>query len=408
MLTKGQVLSRHAYNASYLTKFLSRPIPHPPHFDRNITKPTMSQIPPVRSLSEPVVVVPTLPYVAAPTPQTALSGILKIDQQENIDGPEHKFQVNEQLLFEHEFHGSCYVSAHLQRLQHSIFGDSNIHGAGVMHVTFIAVTFVFHPSISLSHRFQSAIIEVTARSQSDEPLRFVKFAPHLVYGRISTESLKWTFSLGATVGVTKSPVSVAINPSMAHQKDKVLGTMMKIQGSTRSTPGLGHHKANRIPDTRLVWSLEENDQQMTGLPREFTFVFLVARPLKAKSVLKGKKHEHKQEKDVEAMNAPNKISMPKCLDHATTFTPMHIGIHVKPHISNVINGLPCPGEYEEALVADEVGQRLVVEHTHDADYFDSYAASSYFNFAKMPGNFEDLIELPGNAVTSVEPNVSDK
>jgi len=54
---------------------------------------------------------------------------------------------------------------------------------------------------------------------------------------------------------------------------------------------------------------------MTGLPREFTFVFLVARPLKAKSILKGKMHEHKQEKDIEAMDAPNKISMHKCLDH---------------------------------------------------------------------------------------------
>jgi hypothetical protein len=158
-----------------------------------------------------------------------------------------------------------------------------------MHVTFLAVTFVFHSSISLSHRFQSAIIEVSARSENDKPLRFVKFAPHIAYGRISTETLKWTFSLGATVGVTKGPVNVAVNPSIANQRDKVMGTMMKIQGSTRSTTGLGHHKANRILDTKLVRSLEENDQQMTGLPREFTFVFLVARPLKAKSSLKGKR-----------------------------------------------------------------------------------------------------------------------
>jgi hypothetical protein len=344
--------------------------------------------------------------MAAPTPQTALSGILKINQQENIDGPEHKFQVNEQLLFEHEFHGSCYVSAHLQRLQHGIFGDSNIHGAGTMHVTFLAVTFVFHPSISLSHRFQSAIIEVTARSESDEPLRFVKFAPHLAFGRISTETLKWTFSLGATVGVTKGPVNVAINPSMAHQTDKVLGTMMKIQGSTRSAPGLGHYKANRTPDTRLLWSLEENDQQATGLPREFTFVFLVARPLKSKSVLKGKRHEHKHEEDIEAPDAPPHLAIHKCLDHAATFTPMHIGIHIEPHISNIMNGLPCAGEYEEALVVDEIGQRLVVEHTHDADFVDNHAASGYYNFAKMPGNFEDLIELPGNAVTSVVGQIS--
>ena len=84
-------------------------------------------------------------------------------------------------------------------------------------------------------------------------------------------------------------MNVVVNPSIANQRDKVMGTMMKIQGSTRSTTGLGHHKANRILDTKLVWSLEENDQQMTGLPREFTFVFLVARPLKAKSSLKGKR-----------------------------------------------------------------------------------------------------------------------
>jgi hypothetical protein len=93
--------------------------------------------------------------------------------------------------------------------------------------------------------------------------------------------------------------------------------------------------------------------------------------------------------------------MHKFLDHAATFTPMHIGIHIKPHISNLVNGLPCPGEYEETLIADEVGQRLVVEHTQDAKSADLHATSGYYNFAKMPGNFEDLIELPGNAVTSV-------
>jgi hypothetical protein len=97
-----------------------------------------------------------------------------------------------------------------------------------MHVTFLAVTSVFHPSISLSHRFQSAIIEVRARSENNELLRFVKFAPHVAYGRMSTETLKWTFSLGASVGVTKGPVDVVVNPSIAHEKYKVLGTMMKV------------------------------------------------------------------------------------------------------------------------------------------------------------------------------------
>jgi hypothetical protein len=66
-----------------------------------------------------------------------------------------------------------------------------------------------------------------------------------------------------------------------------------------------------------------------------------------------------------------------------------------------MNGLPCAGEYEEASVTDEIGQRLVVEHTQDADCIDTHAASGYYNYAKMPDNFEDLIELPGNSVTSV-------
>jgi hypothetical protein len=391
-----QPLNRDRFGFELLLKSLLRPIPHPGHFDGHDRKPetTTAEIscnPPVRSLSEPTVVIPSPQFVIAPTPMTALSSVVKLNQVENIDGPEHKFQVNEQLLYEHEFHGSCYVSAHLQRLQHGVFGDPKIHRSCTMHVTFVAVTFIFHPSMSLSHRFQSAIIEVTACSENNEQLRFAKFAPHLAYGRISTETLKWTFSLGATVGVSKGPVNAAVNPSMAHQRDKVLGTMMKIQGSTRSQHESRHHKTDKIPDTRLVWSLEENDQQETGLPREFTFVFLVARTLKAKE--KGKRNEHTDEKNDYGKEH-------KCLDHGATFAPMQIGINVKPHISNM-NGIPLMAQYDETLVADEVGQRLVVEHTQDGYSPDDHASSGYYNFAKMPGNFEDLIELPGNSVTSV-------
>jgi hypothetical protein len=133
---------------------------------------------------------------------------------------------------------------------------------------------------------------------------------------------------------------------------------------------------------------------MTGLPREFTFVFLVARPLKAKSILKGKKHETKHEKDSHAIDALTHSAAHKCLDHATTYTPMHIGIHVRPRISNIMNGLPGAGEYEEILVADEAEQGLVVIHTQGANNIDTHTESGYYNFAKLPGNFEDLIELP--------------
>lgn len=192
------------------------------------------------------------------------------------------------------------------------------------------------------------------------------------------------------MGVTKGPVNIAMNPSMGHQGDKVLGAMMKIQGSTRSLHESGYHKTPKISDTRLVWSLEENDQQETGLSREFTFVFLVARPLKAKQ--KSRSNGSTDEKNVYANGH-------KCLDHATTFRPMHLGISVKPHISNM-NGVPLMAHYDEALVTDEVGQKLVVQHTQDTDVPDAHVASGYYNFAKMPGNFEDLVELPGNSATS--------
>ena len=48
------------------------------------------------------------------------------------------------------------------------------------------------------------------------------------------------------------------------------------QGSTRCLPAA--KCAPRMPDTLLIWSLEENSQQQGGVPHEFTFVFLVERP----------------------------------------------------------------------------------------------------------------------------------
>jgi hypothetical protein len=120
---------------------------------------------------------------------------IKINPQPNINGPDQKFQINQHLLYEHEFPGNAYVSAHLQRLQHGVFTHGNLHNENTIHVTFAAITFTLHPTISLSHRFVSTTITITATS-GDEPVRFIKFAPHLVYGRISTASLRWNFQLG--------------------------------------------------------------------------------------------------------------------------------------------------------------------------------------------------------------------
>jgi hypothetical protein len=37
--------------------------------------------------------------------------------------------------------------------------------------------------------------------------------------------------------------------------------------------------STRLQDTRVVWTLEENTQQKAGIPREFTFVLLLERPV---------------------------------------------------------------------------------------------------------------------------------
>jgi hypothetical protein len=320
------------------------------------------------------------PHTAtSPAPATQNYGLFKVAQIENVDDPDHKYQVNGQLLYEREFHGHAYASAHLQRLQHGVFDDDMVHDKNTLHVTFVAVTFTFHPSLSISHRFESAIIEITARTEN-EPLRFVKFAPHLAYGRISSENLKWTFQLGATAGITKGPANLSVSGTKGYEKDKVLGTMMKIQGSTRS---LNVSDRERRPDTKLVWSMEENDQQMTGLPREFTFVFLLARPAWSHTSRKSAASEHEKNGHVATSHTP--------MDPEAIFSPIRIGITIKPRISNIMTSLTTLEHSEETRIEGEFGQKLKA----------AVSNTGYYNFAKMPGSFEHLIELPGNAISSV-------
>jgi hypothetical protein len=47
-------------------------------------------------------------------------------------------------------------------------------------------------------------------------------------------------------------------------------------------------------------------------------------------------------------------------------------------------------------IEGEVGQKFV----SDGDHSDAMVNGLY-NFAKLPGSWEDLVELPGRAVTSV-------
>lgn len=76
-----------------------------------------------------------------------------------------------------------------------------------------------------------------------------------------------------------------------------------------------------------------------------------------------------------------------------------------------MNNIPFQEEHQDQRLDEEVGQRLLVEHTSNSgknskgktDSFSQY--EGYFNFATMKQDFEGLIELPGNAVTTKEPSL---
>jgi len=114
--------------------------------------------------------------------------------------------------------------------------------------------------------------------------------------------------------------------------------MLRIQGSTRAVLG--------EPSSKLLWSLEENDEQANGIPRELTFVFLIEQP------------------------APG--------------SPFTLRLSMKPAFSNNIEKILCNQEVvgTSDILHAEIGQRF---------------SSRPFNFATMQGQLEDLVELPGLA-----------
>ncbi|PQE13223.1 GCN5-related N-acetyltransferase protein [Rutstroemia sp. NJR-2017a BBW] len=382
----------------------------------------------------------------------------KFNHHSNKNGPDERYQINEDLLYEYEFPGETYVSAHLQRLQHGVYTDANLHTKHPKHVTFVALSFTMHASQSTSHRFESAIITVKASSEDGERLRFLKFAPHLAYGRMSSESLKWNFQLGAALGVTQGPATASVKPSVGYEQNKVVGTMMKMyvtvrfvkgmhQGSTRSTFSQqpGHTLQTRHVDTHLHWSLEENAQQEDGLPREFTFVFLVERsspkvhqpahtflsrhstPAQtdqhSKSKFKNaltmrlktagdnlKDNIHDTEKEIAHEVEPMKYSDQNkddplrgrdslCKDFVKIFTPLTFEIEVKAWISASFHKTVG----QKSIVAGEVGQRFPTEGTEESwgkKEHPEVMVDGMYNFAKMGDAFEDMVSLPGKTVTT--------
>ncbi|TGO85048.1 hypothetical protein BPOR_0437g00060 [Botrytis porri] len=386
---------------------------------------TNTTSPPLQKSKEPSSTSSESPIInttISPIPSTTISSTIPPNTtKSNKNGPDEKYQINSHLLFESSFPGHTYISVHLQRLQHGIYSDANLHTKHTLHVTFIALSFIFHPSTP-AHRFESAVIDIKVRDRK-ENLKILKYAPHQAYGKISTESLKWNFQLGASLGVTQGPANACVKPSIGEEKS-----------STRST----FHHSTRFPDTLLHYSLEENAQQESGLPREFTFVFLLERPSekqyppvhtfhsskfqtlehriseKLRSMSRrGKKDRDEEERfmeyryeDIAGEKRTPRLKVERLdRDFEDIFGGVEFEIGIEPKSGSIHNSA---AHTETTRVLGEVGQKFPTEGTLDSMgkvEHEEAIVHGLYNFAKLGGAFEEQVSLPGESVGSRVPEL---
>ncbi|KAJ5260032.1 hypothetical protein N7505_009413 [Penicillium chrysogenum] len=278
-----------------------------------------------------------------------------------------RLTLNRALIYERRLPGDAYITGHVQRLQHGYYSNDAVSDEDAKHVDFLAIAFTFHSPHTTTHRIKSATISVSVHGNRDlsssklyphgyppgNP-RFLMHAPHLIYGSVSPETMEWTFSLAGSLGISEMPVSASVIPSGSLNGRYKRYEMMRIQGSARTLK----HPAGREFDVqagKIVWSMEENNVQRSGLPREFTFVMLVQKP-----------------------SANSKISL---------------SIDVDPVIDAMIGSYPSlllklpeyqPLPRRGVNFQQEVGQR-----------FEPVDPVRGFNFAELGSMFDEYIAMPG-------------
>lgn len=91
-------------------------------------------------------------------------------------------------------------------------------------------------------------------------------------------------------------------------------------------------------------------------------------------------------------------------DYEAIFTPIRMNIDVQPRISGCLDN-KISGEFiGGAMLTGEIGQKfptVLPDYNVFEDMHDKCMLNGLYNFAKLPGSFEDMVELPGTAVTSV-------
>jgi hypothetical protein len=190
--------------------------------------------------------------------------------------------------------------------------------------------------------------------------RFIAYAPHLIYGAVSPETLQWNFSIAGSLGVSETPVTASVSPSGGVRGQYQLYEMLKIQSSVRTLASpRGPHAARE--DAELVWSLEENRLQRSGLPREFTFPFMIAKPHRDADLL---------------------LTLDIVPDIDTwygSYSPWHLSFAA-------YQPLPKP----LLNFRHELGQRFTPV---DPD-------RRHFNFAQMAGSLDSYVNMPGSTYNS--------
>ncbi|KAL2871318.1 uncharacterized protein BJX67DRAFT_341973 [Aspergillus lucknowensis] len=205
--------------------------------------------------------------------------------------PDPRLNINRPCIYERRLPGNAFITAHVQRLQHGYYSTPAVSDTDFEHVDFLAVSCVFHSPDTMKHRFKAATIRASVytphqtsssrerssrtsrpRSRNGVPTRphFLMHAPHLLYGSLSPETLQWNYSLSGSLGIAQLPLIASLNPAAGLNGRYRRYEMMRIQGSVRTR--------GNVPASQIVWTLEENTLQRSGLPREFTFAVLIAQP----------------------------------------------------------------------------------------------------------------------------------
>ncbi|KAF2094262.1 hypothetical protein NA57DRAFT_22924, partial [Rhizodiscina lignyota] len=296
------------------------------------------------------------------------------------NAPDHRLQLNSKCIYERSLPGGAYITCHIDRLQCGYYDSPSIHEDLIDHVRFLTLHFVFHPASTI-HRFVSATIRASVHNSEDsisngshagdgsqhnrpesaqkkkhsgQNPSILRHAPHLLYGSISPETLQWNFNLAGSLGVSEGPANASFNPSGGYKGSYKLYEMMRIQGSSRTWTGRAGPEDD-VEDGEVVWTLEENRLQKSGLPREFTFIILL------------KKGEPETD---------------------TVFD-----IQVDPVISNWVGNYPM--WYVNLLPYQPLRKPPIDLETEIGQTFQPCLPGRGYNFANLASSFEDFVALPG-------------